>query len=395
MLASGTSAPLVVLIGPPNAAPSKNITSKIPRDSIRIEETGVHESAHMDFQLIDLGLAYTAIRGRWNILATYQGKTLFRGIIENPRTEIRAIYPEINLSARDIGSVLDDCIVKVYGKNGGPIERKSGENDKARIAWLFDLMGPTGPLAIDAASKVQKLDNSLPKQRFPPRLTLRQALERILGAVDDESANYYVDAAGRLHTYDDDHPESGIDAPWDIKIAHTLSGTQIGAAEFSFEWDMDSYASGYFAQAPTKALSRFYTDAHPDLDMSAPHAEGLFGKRHRYIDCPDADTSAKVRRVVRKALRDTRNPVPRGRFVVDGPRCWNGSTRFQSGQLLYVTSTQHSLNGRDGDSGPWAGSRAPQPFRIVRNAISLADEGDNLVMEIEFGGRQRHLYQPA
>lgn len=390
--AAAAPQPLTFLIGKPNQNPTVDITSRVKRETVRIEETGNHEGAHCDFGFIDLSSAQTFIRGRYNLQVMSRGTTLFRGIMGNVRPEIAAIFPDINASARDIGTVLDDQIIKTYGSNGGPIARKNAESDKARIEWLFDLIGPTGPLALDARSKVQQLNASLADQRFPPRLTLRQALERILGAASD-SANYYVDAAGRLHTFDDDNPEASIDAPYDINVAASPAGTEVPPIDLEVEWDDSNYFNGYFARAPTKALSQFYTDAHPDLGLSSPFASGIFGDRFTYIDCPDADTAAKVRRVVKAALRDTRNPVPRGSFTVEGARCWNGSVRFQSGQLLYVTSSKHGLNGRSSDQGPWAGARALQPFRIVRNVITPIDGGSNLRMEIEFGGRRPHLYQ--
>ena len=390
--ASASPQPLTFLIGKPNQNPTVDITDRVDRETIRIEETGNHEGASCDFEFIDLTSAHVLNRGRYNLQVMYRGTTLFRGIMGSVRPEIRAIYPNINMSARDIGSVLDDCIIKTYGKNGGPITRKAGESDKARIAWLFDLIGPTGPRALNATSKVQVLNASMPKQTFPPKLTLRQALERILGAASD-SSNYYVDAAGRLHTFDDDNPESSVDSPYDIKVATSLSGSEIAPIDLVHEWDPDNYFNGLFARAPTKGLSRFYIDSNPDLNMSAPFAGPIFGERHGYIDCPDSNTVAKVRRVVKAALRDTRNPVPRGSFTVEGSNCWNGSVRFQSGQLLYVTSAQYGLNGRSADQGPWAGSRAPQPFRIVRNLITPIDGGSNLRMEVEYGGRKPHLYQ--
>lgn len=398
----GSYQPLTIHVGRPTAGASLDITSKVDRDSIRIEETGNHEAAHADFRIIDLTLAHAAMRGRWNVHIAYDGATLFRGIIGSVRPEIAAIYGDINVSAKDIGSLLDDQIIKVYGANGGILGRPAGESDKARISWLFQVAGPRPPYSIDVTAKVQTLNPDMPKQNFPPNLTLRQALERILGGASD-SSNYYVSQGGpRLHTFDDDNIETGTDAPYDIVVDRTLSASEIGPIDLEVEWDMSNYFNGYFVRAKTRPYSKFYTDEYPFTDpsgdptpMNPPYATGLYGDRYTYLDAPDADTRIKVERVVRAALRDTRNPTVRGSFSVEGPRCWNGADRFTSGQYLYVESAVHGLAGRGADAGPWAGpdARPLQPFRIVRNTITVMDGGANLRMEIEFGGRRPHLWQ--
>ena len=396
----GTSRPISILIGPPTMGASLDITRKVQRDSIRIEETGNHEAAYADFELLDLTLAHTAIRGRWNLHISYEGETLFRGIMGQVRPEIRAIYGNFNISARDIGSVLDDQIIKVYASNGGILGRPAGESDKTRIQWLFQLTGPREPHVINVNSYVQTLNADMPKQTFPPNLTLRQALERILGGAST-SANYYVGQGWpALHTWDDDNPLAATDAPYDIVVDRTLSGSEIAPADLTVEWDMENYYNGYFVRAKTRPYSKFYTDEYPFTDgsgdptpMGAPFASQLFGDRYSYLDAPDADTRLKVERVVRAALKDTRNPVARGSFSVEGSLCWNGSTRFRSGQYVYVESPMHGLTGRATDPGPWAGDIAPQPFRIVRNTITVLDGGSNLHMDIEFGGRRPHLWQ--
>jgi hypothetical protein len=78
---------------------------------------------------------------------------------------------------------------------------------------------------------------------------------------------------------------------------------------------------------------------------------------------------------------------------IDGDR-----QRFLVGviQLSRLGAGQvHGLAGRADDPGPWTGSleRQVQPFRIVRNTITVMDGGSNLRMEMEFGGKRPHLWQ--
>lgn len=388
--AAGTATPLTILIGPGSAtgAPSINITRKVELESLRVEETGNHDSANLDMAFLDKTLAQAAIRGEWRILVNEGSTPVFRGFIRTARPEIQAIYSSINVSAVDIGTLLDRCVVKSTG-----IKRTNDESDKARIQWLFDTFGqPLVNEGLTGWGKVQVLDSSMVDQTFPPKLTLRQALERVLGGASD-SSDYYIDFVPRLHTFDDDNPEPDA-APFDVNIKSNPSGTEIAPEDFTFEWDSTNRRSGFYVQGKNSAGSGWVTDQ--SLSMRGPWSADLFGPSQDYLSAPDADTTAKRDRVAKAALRDTRNPVPRGSFTVTGDNTENGSgTRWQAGQLLYVTSAIHGLNGRNTDAGPWAGSDGGmqlQPFRIVRVTTSWMAGGNERQMEVEFGGRRLHMY---
>lgn len=380
--AAGDSRPVQVLVGPPTASPSIDITQYVDIDTLRVEETGIHDSASLDMRIKDDSLAYKVIRGEWKVRVQHLGIPMFLGYIRQPRREVVVRWPFINCSAIDVGSALDRCIIKTTG-----IKRTKKESDKARIQWLVDTFGqPLVREGLTSWSRVQVLSSSLPDQTFPPRLTLRQAIERVLGAAS-ESSDYYVDYVPRLHTFDDSNTESDLTAPFDVALDSTLSGSEVAPEDFEFEWDSSNRRSGFYVQGANSAGSGYVTDQ--SLDMAGPWSASLFGASDDYLSAPDADTRAKRDRVAKAALRDTRNPIPRGSFAITGSI--GTGARWQAGQLLYVRSAMHGLNGRSADDGPWAGSSggiALQPFRIVRITTTWFAGGNSQRLEIEFGGRR-------
>lgn len=390
--AGGTPTPVQVLIGPGSSAgaPSIDITRQVAIDSLRIEETGNHDAANLDIEFLDKALAFTAIRGEWKIMVQYQGSAVFRGFIRSARPELRAIYQHWNASAVDVGSLLDRCVIKVTGA-----KRAAGESDKTRIQWLVNTFGqPLVAEGLTGWGRVQTLESSMPAQSFPPKLTLRQAIERVLGAASD-SSDYYVDYLPRIHTLDDTHPEADA-APYEVKIQPNPGANAIAPEDFTFEWDSSARRSGYYVQGKNAAGSGWVTDQ--TLEMAGPWSANVYGASEDYLSAPDADTAAKRNKVARAALRDTRNPVPRGSFRVAGSSIANAGVRWQAGQLVYVTSVPHGLNGSGGDPGPWAGKSGGiqlQPFRIVRVTTTFIAGGNERVMDIEFGGRRLHMYGGA
>ncbi|MBX3031907.1 MAG: hypothetical protein KF809_17305 [Chloroflexi bacterium] len=389
----GTATPVTVLIGPGSAAgaPSIDITRRVAIDSLRIEETGNHDAANLDIEFLDKALAYTTIRGEWKVMVQHWGTTMFRGFIRSARPELRAIYPAWNASAVDIGSLLDRCVIKVTG-----VKRTNGESDKARIQWLVNTFGqPLVAEGLTGWGRVQVLNAAMPNQSFPPKLTLRQAIERVLGASSDTS-DYYVDYVPRIHTLDDDNPEPEA-APFAVRIQPNPGANSIAPEDFTFEWDSSARRSGYYVQGKNATGSGWVTDQ--TLNLPGPWSADLYGASEDYLSAPDADTVAKRNRVARAALRDTRNPVPRGSFRVTGEsQVVNAGVRWQAGQLLYVWSVPHGLNGSGTDPGPWAGKsggRQLQPFRIIRVTTSFLAGGHERSMEIEFGGRRLIMYGGA
>jgi hypothetical protein len=386
-LASG-STPVYVFVGPANGAYVHDITAKVPLDSIVLEETGTLDEAACSFSIIDKALLYTALRGEWRATIQHGTETVYRGYIGRPTAQIAAIYGELAVSCRDVGSLMDRLVVK------SPIIRDVIETDKARIQWLVDAIGqPLVGEGLTDWSNTQVLNAAMATQTFPTRLTLRQAIERVLAAASP-SANYYLDFKPSLRTYDRDHPETGHVAPKNVNASTALAGDEIAPSDLAVHWDTDGLVNGYFVQGKNAVASGWYTDA--DL-LPGPWSVYLYGYRQAYIQAPDADTQAKAARVASLALSDTRNPVPRGTFstVVR----WD-ETRFKGGQLIYVTSAVHGLNGAGADAGPWAGSGGDagdqiQPLRIVNVTTRYINGSGDRVQEVEFGGRRVHMYRAS
>lgn len=410
---SGTP-PINILIG--RFSPTTDITALCPWDSIRIEETGNQSSAVCDLQILDKSLAYAAMRGEWRLLINAKNpvsgvwRPLFRGFIRSPRPEIRAIYGNVNVSAQDTGTLLDRVVLQTKS-----VRRATDDtSDKARIAWLFGgLNGYNGariaqPLlaeGLNYTSKVQVLNSSMPRQEFPARLTLRQALERILSQSSETGADYFIDHRPRLWTFDRATAASVLDsAPYAIDVTGSPGAGKVAPHDLEVEWDGDNLWTGFHVNAKKASLNGFYADSDPFESsiygrMHPPYGVKLFGPRFTYLDAPDADTLGKVQRFVKAALYDTRNPVPRITFSVEGSSCYDATTGefWQGGQLLHVTSAVHGLNGSGTDAGPWAGSGGPaayqlQPFRIKRVTTTFLNGKGARRQEIEAGSRKKALF---
>ena len=206
------TSPLHIFMGPADGGYTVDVTSKVAWDTIVIEETGTLDESMCSFNILDKTLLYTALRGEWRVHVTHGGETIYRGYIGRPKAEIAAIYGEQAVSCRDISSLLDRLIVK------SNIIRDDIESDKARIQWLVNTIGQ--PLVAEGLtdwSYVSVLNGSMGTQKFPPRLTLRQAIERVLAAASD-SANYYMDFGPALHTFDRNNPETSHVAPKNVNV---------------------------------------------------------------------------------------------------------------------------------------------------------------------------------
>ena len=425
---SGTGAPPInILIGRPGDAAADDVTKLIDLDTVSIEETGNQSGASFDAVLSDLGRApraanaFSSMRGEWRLQVNWKNPTsgdwkpMFNGFIRAPSPEIAAIYGSFALHAEDMGTLLDRAVIGTQG-----VSRAAGESDKQRIAWLFggldqrDGIKVAQPLlaeGLDYATKVQTLNASMPAQRFSPRLTLRQALERILSQASD-SADYFLDHRLRLWTFDSDTAAAVLDvSPYDIDVTATPGAGKVAPQDLVVEWDSDGLWTGFYATGSNARVSRTYLDSSDFAETTAgrlpsPYGTQLYGRRIGNFHAPDADTDVKVQRAVRAALRDTRNPVPRITWTVEGASCLSdgvkaGTTtgdRWRGGQSVYVKSAVHGLNGSGTDAGPWAGSNGTggallQPFRLKRVRTTFASGKGDMIQECEAGGRRKALYQ--
>lgn len=392
--------PYNILLG--KATPSGNIRDLVHAESIRIEEAGTFESVMASLAIRDKALAYTAMRGEWHlaIIDRPTGQLMFRGLVRTPSREMVVREHGLQIEADDIGVLLDRCILTTHEE--WKITRPAGESMKARISWLFGSMThangsvwgsarvaqPLLAAGLNYTTSVAALSTDMPRQRFPPNLTLRQALERILGAASD-SANYYL-AWPFLHVFDDSHPESSRTAPFDIDATHAPGAGEVAPEEMVADWDTSRLINGYMVRGKNRVGSGFLTDQ--DV-LGGPWSVNLFGLRTAYLDAPDSDTQAKAARVAKAALRDTRNPIPRISYSLTGSaKTASGSSLFHGGQLQYITSTAQGLNGSGTDAGPWAGPTALQPLRIARVTTTLLSGDGEKRLDIEVGGRRRHTW---
>lgn len=407
------SPPINILISRPTGGPATDVTNLIDLSTIEIEETGNQEGATFDAVLFDRSQLFASMRAEWRIYVQWKNpvsgawESMFRGFIRTPSAEAFAIHGELALHAEDTGTLLDSAVLQ------GKEVRVAGESDKARIQWLFgSVKGRDGTLVaqplldagLSAWGKVQVLNASMPRQEFPARLSLRQALERILSQASD-SADYFMDHEPRLWTFDADTAASVLDdAPYEIHSTHTPGAGKVAPEDLRVEWDGDNLWTGYFAKGANAAVSKTYLDSDPFPDTAAgrlpgPYGVNIWGRRIGYFNAPDADTNVKVQRAVRAALRDTRNPVPRVTFSVSGSSCYDAAgKRWRGGQRVYVTSVVHGLNGTGTDAGPWAGSQGGasaqlQPLRIKRVVTRFLSGAGIMSQEIEAGGRRKVLYE--
>mgnify|MGYP006935479141 CR=1 FL=1 len=408
--------PIQILVGPPGNGTAQNVTNLIDLSTIEIEETGNQEGATFDAVLFDRSQLFSSMRGEWRLRAEWRNPTngtwqpLFRGFIREPSPEIIAIYGENAIHAEDTGTLLDSAVIQTMG-----VTRAAGESDKARIQWLLgELVGRDGvrvaqPLLAEMASggtvdwsKVQVLNASMPRQTFPARLSLRQALERILSQASD-TADYYLDHEPRLWTFDADTMNSVLDiAPYTIRVGSPGAG-EVAPENLVVAWDSSNLWNGYFVRGANARVSKTYLDSDPFPALSAPlpgpYSVQLFGRRIGMLSAPDADTDAKVQRVAKAALRDTRNPIPRVTFSLSESSCYDASgKRWRGGQRVFIHSAIHGLNGSGTDAGPWAGSGGSagyllQPFRIKRVTTRFAAGTGTMRVDVEAGGRRKVLYQ--
>jgi len=361
--AAPVPAPVTLLVGPGgSAAPSYNATRHIELESLRIEESGNRESATLEVDVFDrsLSLLNSIIGPEGKVLCKINNQQVFLGYVRQPRAVWTGISRRITLQAYDIGALLDKLIVYPSVKRPGASER-----DKARIQYLLNTFGQ--PFLNDGSSDFSKIQtlatDQLDAQRFA-NMTLRQAIEQVLGMAS-RSSNYFVDALGRLHTFDNDFPETDT-APYDINVATTPGAGAVAPDDLDIEWDTTNLVNFWVVRGKNAAGSGAFSDSD---------SIQTYGLRQSYIDAPDSTKVAQATRVGNAALRDTKDPVPRGTFSVFGPRSYNGTARWMAGQKVTITSAAHGITAR--------------VYRITRNTITLLDGTGNLRNEIEFGGNKR------
>lgn len=321
----GSGTPVQVLVG--RGAATFNLSRYIDLDGggLRIEETGNNVDDTASFEVVDFMRVIDEIQPEAKVLIKEGPDIKFRGFIRTFEPTAETIHNRVTVSAVGIGSILDKCIIPPAG--GRAYVRRKKESDRARILWLLKTFGqPFLAHASNDFSKVQVLEPRMEKQNFS-NLTLRQAIEQVL-AVASESANYYIDQTGRLHTFDEDH-EEGLTAPYDVVQAHLLSTSETPVANFRVLWDTSELINYFYVRGKNKAGSGAFSNA-ASIDR--------YGRRQAFLDGPDSDTRRKARRLGKAALRDTKDPLPRISFTVSDTYASKDGKDWGPGQKATMTS---------------------------------------------------------
>ncbi len=330
-------------------------------ETLRVEESGTQEQVTASFTLTDKANSLR-LPDEAFVHIQHAGETIFKGFTRSRRPSIVAIGKIIEITCHDIGSLLDTCLVVSQ-------PRTATESDKARLLWLLSTYGNQSLFNNSYGSTdpqyIQVLKGSMPNQRFK-NMTLRQAIEAVLGLAS-ESSNYFIDAVGRLHTFDNSHPESNT-APYSINVSTTLGATEIAPEDLVIDFDTSSLINDYQVRAKSRTA---------DVRVADEYSMSRYGRRAAYIDAPDADTIAKATAVGNAALRDTADPIPRGSFSVQEANVTRAGGRWMGGQLITLTSPMHDMT---------AVSQ-----RIVRVSTSYISGVGTRKQRIEFGGLRLRL----
>lgn len=359
----GTATPVTILVGNPGAtsAAAQNVTRKVPLETVRLEESGTYEKAVASFEIVDIDRDIVGILPESKVRVIESGVDLFRGYIRSVRRKRAAISRIYSVQCEDVSSMLDLSICVPAAR------RTNGESDKARISWLLAEYG--GQFIHDGSadmSQVQQLRASMPDQSFG-NVTLRQAIERVIGAAS-ESGNYYVDSFGRLHVFDEGNPET-FTAPFDVVSTRSPTASQVVPEGLEIEYDSSALRNRYRVRGKA-SVGQVLVENLNSIDY--------YGARSAFVDAPDADTLDKAIRVGQAALRDTKDPIPRGTFKLSGSsQMSRNGKRWASGQTFLLTD----------DVQGWVDKQ----YRITRLTWTYLSGDAQKMLEVEFGGNRRPI----
>ena len=322
-----------------------DITTNVDMTTVVMQLAGSQETATCEFDIIDTANSISATdEATLTVTEVSSATVLFGGFVRSRRITIIATGRIIHILATDYNSLLDRAIV-VSDK------RVAGESDKARLTYL---MTTYGPQFSSDYTKITTLNASMVAQKFVA-LTLRQAIERVLGQASTKSS-YFVDPTGRLNTYDRTIVTA---APFNVRVGTPLGG-ELAPEEFSVDNDASNLANAIYIVGATAAGSGWFTDVT---------SISTYGRRERFFNAPDADTAAKASQLGLAVLADQKNPVPRGLFTTKSP-----NDGWRIGQSITVTSTQHGL--------------AAVSYRIARVTVHYLSGVGDREYSIEIGAPQ-------
>ncbi|GAC1618088.1 MAG: hypothetical protein NVS9B1_27300 [Candidatus Dormibacteraceae bacterium] len=306
---------------------------------------GSQETATCEFDIIDVANSVSATdEATLTVTEVSSATVLFGGFVRSRRITVLATGRIIHILATDYNSLLDRAIV-ISDK------RAAGESDKTRLTYL---MTTYGPQFSSDYTQIATLNASMPAQKFIA-ITLRQAIERVLGQASTKSS-YYVDPTGRLVTYDRTVVTA---APFNVRVGTPLGG-EIAPEGLEVDNDASNLANAVYIVGATAAGSGWFTDTT---------SIATYGRRERFFNAPDSDLASKASQVGLAVLADQKNPIPRGVFTTKSP-----NDGWRIGQSITINSTQHGLTN--------------QSYRIARvTAHYLSGVGDR-EYTIEVGAAQ-------
>jgi len=267
-----------------------------------------------------------------------------RGVVLSRKPLKLPGYSALDIIAADIGSLLDETFI--------PSEVRPAETMRARIGYLWG--AHAGSFLSGDLSNVASIGGTLPAQNFAG-VTLRQAIEATISQAS-ASADYYVDALGKLHVF----TAESNDAPLDIDADSPGAG-EVAPETLDIDYDSGVYANRVYIQGATPSGSGFFTD-----HAAVSAANGLVVTR--VMRAPDCETAAMALSLANMYLGRVSSGTPRGSFSLTGNHGW------RAGQNLTITSADHGLT--------------DEPFRIARVTTRIARPGSSLLrhFSVEFGG---------
>jgi hypothetical protein len=347
--------------------PTTDVTLNVDIPSISIEDTGNQVDDTAAFEVLDIGLFINALSPEGHVLIQDSGKDKFNGFVQNLEPAWEGEARRFRISCIGVSMLLDKCIIPPAKT---AYIRNNNESDRARIIWLLQTFGaPFLAAGSSSFAYIQTLEQHCEKQNFA-NMTLRQAIERVLGGAS-ESGNYFIDVAGRLHTFDNDHKEDD-DAPFKVKVARVLAADEIAPSDLRVNWDTSDLVNYYYVRGRDASGSGHFSDAT---------SIAQYGRRQAFIDGPDSDTPRKARRLGRAALKDTKNPIVRCNFAVEGDYVTNGAgVTWKPGQKTLITSAAHGMTDYE--------------IRIVRTTTSYLNGLGDKRVEIELGALRANFLGP-
>lgn len=346
------------------------LSGSIDFSTIEIDQSGNQQVGHARFTVTDMANAKTVTDKAFVTMVDSDG-SLFKGFVVDRLPRVAAVGRVIDVTCDGIETMLDE--IDVVSNRRPPAGDTTNESDKQRLTYLIQTYAGSGPpsrFLYDAnygstdLSKIQTLRAAMPNQKFK-NLTLRQSLERVL-AVASDSADYYVDASGRVHTFDASHAE-GDAAPYVVRVGTPGAG-EISPVDLDIDFDSQTLKNFYRVRAKVRAA---------DVTVSDASSIATYGRWDGYVDAPDADTISKATAVGNAALYDNKTPKVRGSFSTTSPYDVNGATRWKVGQMVTFYSTQHGLAG--------------DQSRIVGLTWKYLSSAGDRTVRVQFGGDRLRL----